>query len=76
MPLCLQGAGRRNSVPLGGGRGGGQRQDAHSLEEGEAENSHEQVDDEGQAGQAQVDGASGSPQFQNSHSGGKRVEKR
>lgn len=57
----------------GGGRGGRQREDACSLEDGEAEKSQEEVDGEGQAGQAQVDGASGSTQLRLSHSGGKRV---
>lgn len=57
----------------GGGRGGRQREDACSLEDGEAEKCQEEVDGEGQAGQAQVDGASGSTQLRLSHSGGKRV---
>lgn len=55
---------------LGGGRW---REDACSLEDGEAEKGQEEVEGEGQAGQTQVDGARGFSQVQPSHSGGKQA---
>lgn len=64
----------RTCVSAGGG--GRRREDAGSLEDGEAEKGQEEVEGEGQAGQTQVDGAGGSSQVQPSHSGGKQAANR